>query len=600
MSRGLVIAFIVAVISAVTASLVALAAAGAAHFGVRVPLRLWVVIGVALDAIFLYGVFERRAPVWGRIISRGRPWTPAIAITFDDGPTEPYTSQILDVLRAFEARATFFVLGARAERAPAVVERAAREGHELGNHTWDHAALPLRSPAAIRTTIRRTSDLVEHITGARPRVFRAPFGWRNPWLGRAARCEACEPVAWTVGVYDTDRPGVEAVVSRAFDGLVDGSILLLHDGRSLDADPDASQVVEALPHIIREAQHRGLRLLTVSELLSETINRSSRSERFGVVRKGFRLVVLLVVLVATAIAMARSDPAAIGRALATMSWPWATLAAIINLLGVALDAVRLRIIVRAFGYMRLWHVVQAHLVGILGNVLFPFKLGEGARAYMLTRHGLPAATAVTMVVLDRMLDAVVLPLFVIVASVLLPLPSSVLRYRMWMLMALAGAVAAGVVAGRWLRARHASGRAPAPLTGTLDRIVAGVTILGHRRRLASAVGASLASWAARAAILWCMLQAFHLSLPLSATVSTLVIVNLGIAVVATPGNVGTFELTTAAALAFWSVPSQTGLGVGIATHIVEVVPPVLLGLVVSGLWPFTHHGDTEGTESRPH
>jgi peptidoglycan-N-acetylglucosamine deacetylase len=585
MPRRLVIAVIVIVISVVTASLVALAAAGAAHFGVDVPLRSWVLMGAALDVIFVYGVFERRAPFFGRIISRGRPWTPAIAITFDDGPTEPYTSQILDVLRAFEARATFFVLGARAERAPAVVKRAAREGHELGNHTWDHAALPLRSPAAIRTTIRRTSDLVENLTGARPRVFRAPFGWRNPWLGRAARCEACEPVAWTVGVYDTDRPGVEAVVSRAFDGLVDGSILLLHDGRSLDADPDASQVVEALPRIIREAQHRGLRLLTVSELLSETINRSDRSGRsgrFGIVKRGFRLVVLLVVLVATAIAIARSDPAAIGRALATMSWPWATLAEIINLIGVALDAIRLRIIVRAFGYVRLWHVVRAHLVGIMGNVLFPFKLGEGARAYMLThRHELPAATAVTMVVLDRMLDALVLPLFVVVASVLLPLPSSVLRYRMWMLMALAGAVVAGVAAGRWLRARHASGRAPVPLAGTLDRIVAGVTILGHRRRLASAVAASLASWAARAAILWCMLQAFHLSLPLSATVTMLVIINLGIAVVATPGNIGTFELAAAAALTLWGVPAQTGLSIGIATHLVEVVPPLLIGLAVS-------------------
>jgi uncharacterized membrane protein YbhN (UPF0104 family) len=97
-----------------------------------------------------------------------------------------------------------------------------------------------------------------------------------------------------------------------------------------------------------------------------------------------------------------------------------------------------------------------------------------------------------------------------------------------------------------------------------------------------------------------MLQAFHLSLPPSATVTALVIINLGIAVVATPGNIGTFELTTAAALAFWSVPSQTGLSVGIATHIVEVVPPVLLGLVVSGLWPFTNHEDTAGTERRPH
>ena len=270
MSRRVVIALIVTVASACAAAAAAGGAWFTSHLGVAIPRRAWVLMAVALDALFIYAVFERRAPVWGRIVSRGRPRTPAIAITFDDGPTEPFTSQILDVLREFRARATFFVLGARAENAPDVVRRAAREGHEIGNHTWDHAALPLRTPSAMRVTIRRTSDLVQNITGTRPRVFRAPFGWRNPWLDGAARREGCEPIAWTVGVYDTDRPGVDAIVSRAIEGFVDGSILLLHDGRSLDPAPDASQVVDALPRILSEAQRRGLRLLTVSQLLAES------------------------------------------------------------------------------------------------------------------------------------------------------------------------------------------------------------------------------------------------------------------------------------------------------------------------------------------
>ena len=287
------IAGIVAVVS-----IVSVAAAFATRFVAArvlpftVPLHVWVLSGIALDALLLFAVFERRAPLWGRIMSRGRPRTPAIAITFDDGPTEPYTSQILDVLRACGARATFFVLGTRAETAPDVVRRAASEGHEIGNHTWDHAALPLRTPAAMRQTICRTSDLIQRITGRRPQVFRAPFGWRNPWLDGAARKEGCEPIAWTVGVYDTDRPGVDVIVERAIDGFVNGSILLLHDGRSLDPEPDASQVVEALPRIVHEAQRRGFRLLTVSDLLAETrahadassVRRSTTSEN-GLVRR---------------------------------------------------------------------------------------------------------------------------------------------------------------------------------------------------------------------------------------------------------------------------------------------------------------------------
>ena len=152
-----------------------------------------------------------------------------------------------------------------------------------------------------------------------------------------------------------------------------------------------------------------------------------------------------------------------------------------------------------------------------------------------------------------------------------------------MLLALAGAAILGIVIGRRLARRHAAGTIPDAAAGTVDRIVAGMTVLGHRRRITATIAASLASWVARAVILWCMFGAFGLVLPVSAAVSVLVIVNLGIAVVATPGNVGTFELATAAALALWGVPADTALSVGIATHVVEVVPPLILGLVV-GSW----------------
>jgi uncharacterized membrane protein YbhN (UPF0104 family) len=297
-----------------------------------------------------------------------------------------------------------------------------------------------------------------------------------------------------------------------------------------------------------------------------------------------RLLLLAIVLGATGIAIARSDPRAIGHALARMSWRWAAVAALLNLAGVVIDGTRLRIIVSAVGRVKMLHVLQAQLVGIVGNVLFPFKLGEGARAYVLARHHeLPTATAVTMVILDRVIDVIILPLFVVLASVLLPLPPSVLRYRGWMLMSLGAAVVLGVLIGWRLRVRHAAGRSPSLVASTLDRIIVGVTVLGHRRRLSAAILVSLVSWTARAAIFWCMLHAFDLDLPVSAAVSVLVVVNLGIAVIATPGNVGTFELATAAALALWGVAPETALSLGIATHVLEVVPTVLIGLLV-GSW----------------
>lgn len=271
------------------------------------------------------------------------------------------------------------------------------------------------------------------------------------------------------------------------------------------------------------------------------------------INKRIRIVLLVAVLAATAVAIARSDPRAIGRALEGMSWRWAAVAGLLNLLGVVIDAMRLRFVAGAAAPIGLWHALQAQLVGIVGNVLFPFKLGEGARAYMLTQRGeVSTPAAVKVVIADRLIDALVLPIFVVCVSVLLPLPASVLRYRGWMLASAAATSVAIVAVGR------------------------------HRARLAAAIGASVASWTARAAILWCMLRAFDLVLPLSATVTMLVIVNLGIAIVATPGNVGSFELASAAALALWNVPSDVAFSVGIATHLVEVVPPVLLGLAVGG------------------
>ena len=236
------------------------------------PLHRWIWIAgmLALNAVSLWGVFERRAPIFGPIVSRTRPRIPAVAITFDDGPTEPYTSQILDVLRMYDARATFFVLGGRATAVPEVLRRAAAEGHEIANHGWDHEALPLHGPAYIRETIGRTSTLVAQITGRRPTLFRAPFGWRNPWVNRSAWREGCRPVAWSIGVHDTDRPGAETIANRAITALQSGAILLLHDGRSLDPSPDASHVVEALPRILQAARNRGFQLLTLSALLADS------------------------------------------------------------------------------------------------------------------------------------------------------------------------------------------------------------------------------------------------------------------------------------------------------------------------------------------
>jgi peptidoglycan/xylan/chitin deacetylase (PgdA/CDA1 family) len=263
------------IIAVVTLGSLVVAAAIVGLAGVLVGWRLpWplllTAVALAVEALSLYGVFEPRTAVFGRIFWQGDRDARTIAVTFDDGPNEPYTSRVLDILGASGIKATFFVLGENAVLYPDAVRRAAAEGHEIGNHGYDHTVLPLRSPGYIRSQITRTGDAIERATGARPALFRAPHGWRNPWLGRTARRAGCIPVAWTLGVWDTDRPGAEEIVRRTLGGLAGGCVLLLHDGRGTEHGTDSGQLIAALPAIIRGAREAGYRFVTVSDMIEET------------------------------------------------------------------------------------------------------------------------------------------------------------------------------------------------------------------------------------------------------------------------------------------------------------------------------------------
>ena len=228
--------------------------------------------GALAVAVVLAGIFERRAPIFGRVFWRGARRRRHIALTFDDGPSS-HTPAILDTLAAFGVKATFFVLGVNAERHPDVVTRAAREGHEIENHGFDHRVLPLAGPAFIRDQMARTSAIIERLTGTKPSLFRASHGWRNPWVNRVARGEGLRVVGWTLGVWDTDRPGADVIVRRTLKGAGPGCVLLLHDGRGIEVDPDASQVVQALPAIVGALRDRGYELVTLSSLIRRTEER---------------------------------------------------------------------------------------------------------------------------------------------------------------------------------------------------------------------------------------------------------------------------------------------------------------------------------------
>jgi peptidoglycan-N-acetylglucosamine deacetylase len=187
-----------------------------------------------------------------------------VALTFDDGPSS-YTGQVLDILDSHGAKATFFIVGRNAANNPDLVRRAVESGHEIGNHTWSHAALTGLAKAARRQEVQGASDAVRGAVGHAPRLFRPPYGAMRPGTNREVRRAGLMPVVWSVDTRDY-QPGVTAkkLVALVKRSLRPGSIILLHDGGG-----NRAKTVAALPKILDEITRQGYRPVTVTQLLND-------------------------------------------------------------------------------------------------------------------------------------------------------------------------------------------------------------------------------------------------------------------------------------------------------------------------------------------
>ena len=222
------------------------------------------VAGLGVTAAVGHGALHRNSPLFGRVMGRLPKARREVALTFDDGPNPKATPAILDTLRDHGVQATFFLLGKHVERWPSIARRIVEDGHAVGNHGYHHQRLLARGPAYTRLDLWLGTQAIIAATGARPRYFRPPHGFRNPWVYGIARELDQRLVGWTLGVWDTDRPGAGVIARRVREGARPGSIILLHDGDAYDANGDRLQTVDALPLIIGDLRAAGFQFALLS------------------------------------------------------------------------------------------------------------------------------------------------------------------------------------------------------------------------------------------------------------------------------------------------------------------------------------------------
>jgi peptidoglycan/xylan/chitin deacetylase (PgdA/CDA1 family) len=181
-----------------------------------------------------------------------------VYLTFDDGPSR-YTPQVLKILRAYGARATFFEVGQNVARNPALTRSVYRQGNSVQNHTWSHPDLRHVSWAVFRSQVQRTDRAIRAQTGYTPRCLRPPYGGTSKQVSRRAATLGKKLRVWTIDTRDWSRPGTSVIVRRALGNVHSGSVILMHDGGG-----NRSQTVAALPAILRTLKARGFGFTTMS------------------------------------------------------------------------------------------------------------------------------------------------------------------------------------------------------------------------------------------------------------------------------------------------------------------------------------------------
>jgi peptidoglycan/xylan/chitin deacetylase (PgdA/CDA1 family) len=228
--------------------------------------------GVALTAVALG--YQSKSPTgqwYGRTFTGLKPGTKQLALTYDDGPNDPHTLRLLEVLARHQVRATFFLIGRYVKRRPDIARELARAGHVIANHTFSHPNLIFCSTLQTRMQLQDCAQALTDAVGEHSRLFRPPFGGRRPDTLPVARALGLDPVMWRAAGRDWKGKPAEYVERRVRQQVRGGDVILLHDGDHEAFGADRSQTVIATDRLISRYKSEGYEFVTVPEMMGKPV-----------------------------------------------------------------------------------------------------------------------------------------------------------------------------------------------------------------------------------------------------------------------------------------------------------------------------------------
>ncbi len=228
--------------------------------------------GMAVAGLASWAGYHTMSPtsqLYGRTFIGLGPGSRLLALTYDDGPNDPYTWRMLEVLERHQVKATFFLIGQYVQQKPEIARAVVAAGHAIGSHTWSHPNLIFQQVTELRRQLVQTRQAILDATGVETKIFRPPFGGRRPATLRTVRAFGLQTVMWNVTCCDWKAKPADEIVAHAERQIRSGDVILLHDGSHVRMGVDRSRSVEASDRILSRYRGEGYEFVTIPEMMEK-------------------------------------------------------------------------------------------------------------------------------------------------------------------------------------------------------------------------------------------------------------------------------------------------------------------------------------------